>query len=236
MSATYRQSSVNDHRHEDTDPDNALLWRAPRFRMPAEEIRDSSLKIAGMLSSKIGGPPVFPFQPKDYYKGKKGGWAWNLSKAEDRYRRGMYTFWRRTTPYPTFVIFDAPDRSECVVSRARTNTPLQALATMNDPQFVEASRVLAQQVLTSECEEIDDRLTFAFRLATSRKPNDEELVVLRELLDEQTKFYESDSQAAASLVSFGDFQKIKELNTTEHAAWTSVANALLNLDETITRE
>ena len=236
MSATYRQSSVNDHRHDAVDIDNELLWRAPRFRLPAEEIRDSALRSAGMLSDKIGGRPVFPYQPMDYYKGKKGGWAWNLSPGEDRYRRGMYTFWRRTTPYPTFVIFDAPDRSNCTVERPRTNTPLQALATMNDPQFVEASRVLGQRVLTDGPKTLDARLAYAFRLVTARRPTKEELAVLREMHGEQIAHYRAKPQAAAKLVAVGNFAKSKALDVTEHAAWTAIANALLNLDETITRE
>ncbi len=236
MSAAYRQSSVNDHRHDDVDKDNKLIWRAPRFRMPAEEIRDTALRVAGLLSPKVGGPPVFPYQPTDYYKGKKGGWAWNLSKGEDRYRRGMYTFWRRTTPYPTFIIFDAPDRSECEVSRARTNTPLQALVTMNDPQFVEAARVLGQRILSKGPTANNARLAYAFRLATNREPNEEELAVLRELLEEQLAHYKANDQDANALAQYGEFERPKDLDTVEHAAWTAIANALLNLDEVITRE
>jgi len=236
MSAAYRQSSVNDHRYGDRDPDNKLLWRAPRFRLPAEEIRDSALKIAGMLSPKIGGPPVYPYQPPDYYKGKKGGWTWPVSKGEDRYRRGMYTFWRRTTPYPTFVIFDAPDRSECVVSRARTNTPLQALVTMNDPQFVEAARVFAQRIIEQGPGELDERLVFAFRTAVARKPDAQELGVLRESFAQQYEHYKANPEAAEQLVSAGSYPPPEDVDPIEHAAWTGIANALLNLDETITRE
>ncbi|MFQ5731633.1 MAG: DUF1553 domain-containing protein [Planctomycetaceae bacterium] len=236
MSAAYRQSSVNDGRYAKDDPENKLLWRSPRFRLPAEEIRDSSLRIAGMLSPKVGGPPVFPYQPKDYYKGKKGGWAWKLSTGEDRYRRGMYTFWRRTTPYPTFIIFDAPDRSACTVSRPRTNTPLQALATMNDPQFVEASRVLGQRVLKEGPKGLDGRLTFAFRLVTARKPNKAELRVLRETYNEQLSHYRKNTESAQKLVQAGTFARPNHRDVTQHAAWTAIANALLNLDEAITRE
>jgi hypothetical protein len=236
MSAAYRQSSVNDHRHDEADPKNLLLWRAPRFRLPAEEIRDSALKIAGLLSPTVGGPPVFPYQPDKYYEGKKGGWAWNVSKDDDRFRRGMYTFWRRTTPYPTFVIFDAPDRSECVVSRARTNTPQQALVTMNDPQFVEAARVFAQNVLKEGPSATHERLTFAFRRAVSRMPGSNEAQVLQELLDEELAWYREHPEAATSLASAGQYAKPEGVDSAEHAAWTAVANALLNLDETINRE
>ncbi len=236
MSATYQQSSVNDGRHAQADRNNTLLWRAPRFRLSAEEIRDTSLQIAGMLSPKIGGPPVFPYQPPDYYKGKKGGWRWDLSKGEDRYRRGMYTFWRRTTPYPTFVIFDAPDRSECVVARSRTNTPLQALVTLNDPQFVEAARVFGQRIMTEGPAELDGRLTFAFQLAVARKPSSDELTVLRDTYQEQLDHYKANAAAAKSLVKAGEYARPEKLNVTVHAAWTAIANTLLNLDETISRE
>ena len=236
MSATYRQSSVNDHRYEEVDPDVKLLWRAPRFRLPAEEIRDSALRIAGMLSTRVGGPPVFPFQPEKYYEGKKGGWGWSVSQNEDRYRRGMYTFWRRTTPYPTFVIFDAPDRTECIVARARTNTPLQALVTMNDPQFVEAARVFAQQLLEQDVPDPIERLQLAFRRTVSRQPTAEETAVLKSLLDDELTHFDANPDAAKSLLMIGAWPQPKGLDTVEHAAWTAVANALLNLDETITRE
>jgi len=252
MSATYRQSSHNplpsrsgrgaggqgpkNVDPNDVDPQNTLLWRAPRFRLPAEEIRDSALRIAGMLSDKIGGPPVFPYQPKDYYKGKKGGWNWNVNKDEDRYRRGMYTFWRRTTPYPTFVIFDAPDRSSCTVSRPRTNTPLQALVTLNDPQFVEAARVFGQHILTKGPKDLEGRMIYAFRRATARRPNTDELAVLKNLYQQQLAHYRKNPEAAKKLASAGRYPRPEGLDPVEHAVWTAIANALLNLDETITRE
>ena len=235
-SAAYRQDSANDMRHADADPQNKLLWRMPRFRMPAEEIRDSALSVAGMLSREVGGRPVFPYQPKDYYKGKKGGWTWNLSKGENRYRRGLYTFWRRTTPYPTFIIFDAPDRSQCEVSRARTNTPLQALATMNDPQFVEAARVLAQRVLVEMPDSLDRQLEHAFRLALSRKPSDQERTVLKAALDEHRKYYQAYPDAAKEIANYGDFERPEELDAVAHASWVAIANSILNLDEMIMRE
>lgn len=233
MSETYRQSSVNDHRHDAVDPKNHLLWRAPRFRLPAEEIRDSALKIAALLSPQVGGPPVFPYQPKDYYKGKKGGWEWKLSQEQNRFRRGMYTFWRRTTPYPTFVIFDAPDRTECIVARARTNTPLQALATMNDPQFVEAARGFGRSLLEQSAAHTRERLTLAFRRTVARQPTDAELTVLQTLLKDQQSHYQSHPEQAKALM--GDSVDDQE-NVAEFAAWTAIGNTLLNLDETINRE
>jgi len=148
----------------------------------------------------------------------------------------MYTFWRRTTPYPTFVIFDAPDRTECVVARARTNTPLQALATMNDPQFVEAARVFAQQLLEQDVSDPIERLQLAFRRTVSRHPTVEETAVLKSLLDDELTHFDANPDAAKSLLMIGAWPHPKGLDTVEHAAWTAVANALLNLDETITRE
>jgi hypothetical protein len=233
MSAGYRQSSVDDRRHAEADPQNYLLWRAPRFRLPGEEIRDTALRIAGLLSPKVGGPPVFPYQPVDYYKGKQGSWKWNLSTGEDRYRRGMYTFWRRTTPYPTFVIFDAPDRSECMVARSRTITPLQALVTMNEPLFVDAARAFGRRIAKKGSADVDKRLIFAFRLAVAREPNDAELAVLRKAFAAQRDHYAKNKRAAASLVSAAASEK---MNIVETAAWIALANTLLNLDETITRE
>ena len=233
-SRTYRQSSTDVRRHSEADPLNKLLWRAPRVRLQAETIRDNALSAAGLLSEKMGGPPVFPWQPNDYYKGKNNGWPWNLSPGEDLYRRGLYTFWRRTTPYPTFVIFDAPDRAECTFERPRTNTPLQALATLNDPQFVEAARVLAQRLLT-EARDTDSRITLAYRLTLSRPPAAKEMEIMRPFLDEQLALYQKQPEAAKALATAGRAPRPDSLNESEHAAWTAFANVMLNLDETITR-
>ncbi len=233
-SRTYRQSSGDARRYAEADPQNKLLWRAPRVRLQAETIRDNALSAAGLLSDKMGGPPVFPWQPNDYYKGKNNGWPWNLSPGEDLYRRGLYTFWRRTTPYPTFVIFDAPDRAECTFERPRTNTPLQALATLNDPQFVEAARVLAQRLL-AEATGTDQRITLAYRLTLSRPPAARELELMRPFLDEQLTLYRSQPEAAKALATAGRAPRPDSLDPAEHAAWTAFANVMLNLDETITR-
>ena len=172
LSNTYQQSSaLIEGVVSKVDPNNRLLSRAPRFRLSAEEIRDSALQISGLLSPKIGGPSVMPYQPSDYYKGKYELWNWAPSKGNDQYRRGMYTFWRRTTLHPMFAIFDAPSREECSVVRSRTNTPLQALVTLNDPTFVEAARVFAEKVLQEAPADLDGRLIFAFRMALARAPS-----------------------------------------------------------------
>jgi len=191
ISHTYRQASDDARRHAAQDPENHLLWRASRVRLQAETVRDNALCAAGLLSAKIGGPPVFPYQPVDFYKGKNNGWPWNVSPGDDRYRRGIYTFWRRTTPFPSFAIFDAPDRAECTFERPRTNTPLQALVTLNDPQFVEAARVLAQRIIAKAGAGADQRITHAFRLVLARPPQPRELQVTREFIAEQLIIYQA---------------------------------------------
>ncbi len=233
-SRTYQQSSADARRHAEADPLNKLLWRAPRVRLQAETIRDNALAIAGLLSDKMGGPPVFPYQPNDYYKGKNNGWPWALSAGDDLYRRGLYTFWRRTTPYPTFVLFDAPDRAGCTFERPRTNTPLQALATLNDPQFVEAARVLAQRLLC-EAADTDQRIALAYGLTLSRPPTEPERALMRQFAEEQLALYRSQPEAAKALAAAGQAPRPAALDPAEHAAWTALANVMLNLDETITR-
>lgn len=233
LSNTYQQSSaVAEGPASKVDPNNRLLSRAPRFRLSAEEIRDSALAISGLLSDKIGGPSVMPYQPADFYKGKNEGWPWASSKGDDQYRRGMYTFWRRTTLHPMFAIFDAPSREECNVARSRTNTPLQALVTLNNPTFVEAARVFAQKVMAAP----GDRFTFAFRTAVARSPTPAELHLLMAHYEKNLRRYQANKDAAAKLVEVGLSPRPKNLDVAEHAAWTSVCNILLNLDEAIMRE
>jgi hypothetical protein len=234
LSSTYRQSSA--FRQEENDPTNRLLYRAPRFRLSAEEVRDSALVAAGLLQRKIGGPSVMPYQPADFYKGKYEKWLWTPSTGEEQYRRGLYTFWRRTGLHPMFAIFDAPNREQSCAQRARTNTPLQALVTLNDPSFVEAARVLAQRILLEGPADLDGRLTFAFRAALARMPSAAELATLREAFQEQRERYRRDADAASALVSVGASARAAQLDVHEHAAWTTVVAILINLDEFIMRE
>jgi hypothetical protein len=234
LSNTYRQSSA--YRMEKADPDNRLLYRAPRFRLSAEEIRDSALAISGLLSHKMGGPPVMPYQPAGFYTGKFEMWFWQASGDDNQYRRGLYTFWRRSALHPMFAIFDAPTREECAAARTRTNTPLQALVTLNDPTFVEAARVFAQRIIADGPEDLDGRLTFAFRSTLARMPLEAELQVLRTRYQQQLKHYQADRDAASKLVNAGFYPRPATLDVAEHAAWTTVASMLLNLDETIMRE
>ena len=236
LSATYQQSSIYLHDSAKIDPLNRLLSHSPRHRLSAEEIRDSALAIAGVLSNKIGGPSFMPYQPSDFYKFKNEAWVWTSSDGDDQYRRGMYVFWRRTALHPMFVTLDAPTREECVVSRPRTNTPLGALVTLNDPTFVEAARVFAQRILTQGPKEHDARLAFAFRTATCRAPSETELKILRHRFEQQRARFAADPDAASRLVNAGQYARDASLEVSELAAWTTLCNLVLNLDEVLTRE
>jgi len=235
-SAAYRQAPAFDAARQEKDPGGRLLSSSQRHRLTAEEVRDNALSISGLLSSRIGGPSVMPYQPDGYYLGKLDVWKWEQSKGEELWRRGLYTFWRRTTLYPTFMIFDAPSREVCCVERSRTNTPLQALSLMNDPQFVEAARVFAQRILAEGGATTDARLRFAFRLATARAPTGEEVAVLRRVVERELARQAADPEGAKALSSAGLAPPADGLDPVEHAAWTAVANVILSLDETITRE
>lgn len=236
LSATYRQSSVFAAKAPEADPHNRLLSRSPRYRLAAEEVRDNALAVAGLLSPRLGGPSVMPYQPDGFYNGKYEAWKWQESPGNDLYRRGLYTFWRRTSLHPMFAIFDAPSREECAVFRARTNTPLQALVTLNDVTFVEAARVFAQHVLMDGPHDLDGRLTFAFRTALTRTPTPVERVLLTRQYERLHARYQADPKSAAAFVTAGRFPPPQKLDPVEHAVWTALANLLLNLDETITRE
>ncbi|MEC9096658.1 MAG: DUF1553 domain-containing protein, partial [Planctomycetota bacterium] len=234
-SATYQQASRYTGLYDEVDPENRLLSRASRFRLSAEEIRDNALAISGLLTDKVGGPSVRPYQPSDYYSDKIGQ-GWDQSRGEDLYRRGVYTYWRRTTVYPAFQIFDAPSREFCTVNRPRTNTPLQALVLMNDPTYVEAARVFAQRILAEGGNSTESRFVFAFQTAVARRPDAQELEVLQRLYRQQHEIYKQDNDAAMKVVSVGESSIPEGLDLTEHAVWTTLASIILNLDETVTRE
>ena len=224
MSATYQQSARATADKIAADADNRWLSRGPRFRMEAEVVRDSALSAAGLLSAKIGGPSVFPDQPEGIWSSPYSGDKWSPSSGEDRWRRGVYTFLKRTAPYPMFLVFDTTSRETCTVRRDRTNTPLQALATLNDTVFVEAAKALAARMETEAPAGAGGKVTFGFRLATSRKPLAAEVRSLVRLFTEQLRRYAKDPDAAKALAG-----------SPEHAAWTVVANVLLNLDEALTK-
>ncbi|MGH7151363.1 MAG: DUF1553 domain-containing protein, partial [Planctomycetota bacterium] len=215
-SATYRQTSAASAALRERDPENRLLARGPRFRMEAEAVRDTALAASGLLDRRIGGPSVFPYQPPGVWRLPYNDDRWVESEGADRHRRALYTFWRRSAPYPSMAAFDAGSREYCLSRRPRTNTPLQALAVLNDPTFFEAAGALADRMIAEGGESPEARATRGFRLCTARSPSPGERKVLLDLY--------RDERARAS----GE--------GAERAAWTIVANALLNLDETLTKE
>jgi hypothetical protein len=241
-SSAYRQSSRVMPEGLAKDPEDRLLARAPRLRLPAEFIRDGALAVSGLLDERIGGASVSPYQPAGLWEelmSREDGKNWSAqtytqSHGRDLYRRTMYTFWKRTSPPPTLVTFDAPDRETCTVRRARTNTPLQALVLLNDPTYVEASRKLAERLIR-EGDSVDDRLTLAFRLVLARRPSAEELDVLREVHREALARFRADHAAAVKLLSVGEYPRDPKLDPAEVAAWSTVAGVVLNLDEAVTR-
>ncbi|MCI0390969.1 MAG: DUF1553 domain-containing protein [Acidobacteria bacterium] len=240
-SATYRQMSMVTPQLLEKDPENRLLARGPRFRLQAEMVRDCALAASGLLNGEIGGPSVFPYQPLGLWEELAFGdgfsaQEYSQSHGKDLYRRSMYTFWKRTAPPASLATFDAPDREKCVARRALTNTPLQALILMNDPTYVEAARALAQRALREGGKDANGRIAYAFRLATARKPTAQELNVLRALLNKQLLNYRSDRKAANELLRVGESTADTKMDHLELAAWTVVTSAILNLDETITKE
>jgi len=240
-SATYRQSSRASRELIERDPENRLLARGPRFRLPAEMVRDNALAISGLLNEKIGGPSAYPYQPEGLWEEMAfgqgfSGQSYTQSSGPDLYRRGIYTVWKRTVPPPSLTIFDAPDREKCTARRAVTNTPLQALVLLNDPTYVEAARAFAQRVLHSGGRTDRERLNFAFKLATARTPDSQERVVLLGSLREFRSSYQQDQAYASKLLSVGDAKADSRLDPRELAAWTTLASMILNLDETITAE
>jgi hypothetical protein len=242
-SATYRQSSAVSPELLARDRDNKLLARGPRFRLQAEFLRDQALALSRLLSDRIGGESVAPYQPTGLWEelmSREDGDRFSAQKyvqshGADLYRRTMYTFWKRTCPPPTLATFDAPDRETCTVRRARTNTPLQALVLLNDPTYVEASRKLAERILTEGGDTADARIDFLFRLATARRPSDREHAILMALLRDQEQKYREDGKAADQLLGVGESPSNPKLPKDQLAAWTTMASAVLNLDESVTR-
>jgi hypothetical protein len=232
-SATYKQSSDAPAALAERDPYNRLLARGPRFRMEAEMVRDTVLASSGLLSLKVGGPSVYPPQPDGIWDIPYSSEKWTPSEGEDRYRRGLYVFIRRSAPYPSFLTFDATSRERCTVRRVRTNTPLQALTTLNDEAFFEAAKALATRVLKGQSADTVARATYAFRLALTRAPHPDELKRIVASYTAQLARFQTDPQAAARVI---EGYAIKDADASEQAAWTLVANALLNLDETLTKE
>jgi hypothetical protein len=235
-SATYRQSSNVTPQLLEKDPDNRLLARGPRVRLSAETIRDQALAISGLLVEKIGGPPVKPYQPAGLWKELSGEEDYKQEKGENLYRRSLYTFWKRTVPPPSMMIFDSAGRETCIVRETRTNTPLQALNLMNDVTYLEASRVLAARMMKEGGKTPAERLGFAFRLATARRPSSIESKILLDSFYSHLDDYHRDRQAALNLISQGEYARDEKLAASDLAAYAAVASLILNLDETITKQ
>jgi hypothetical protein len=239
MSATYRQSSRVTPEVLAKDPENRLLARGPRFRLGAEALRDQALAISGLLVEKIGGPSVKPYMPPAVWdETSVYGDMRNYKEdsGESLYRRTLYTIWKRTAAPPTMTLFDSPSREICTVKRSRTNTPLQALALLNEKTFVEAARVFAQRMIAEGGSTPEHRITWAFRRATSRTPRADELQVLAAGLAKRTARLQQSPEEAARILAVGEAKPDPRLNPIELAAYTGTANVLLNLDEVVTRE
>lgn len=234
MSAAYQQSSKVTPELQHRDPDNRLLARGPRFRLSAETLRDQALMISGLLSPKMYGPPVKPPQPAIGLSAAFGsGIDWQTSGGDDKYRRGIYTTWRRSNPYPSMATFDAPNREVCTVRRGRTNTPLQALVTLNDPVYIEAAQALARRVVAKGGATPTDRVRYAFLLTLSRPPSDAEAARLVSLYEQSLAKYSQNAEEAKRMATDPIGPAPADTNMAELAAWTIVGNVLLNLDETL---
>jgi hypothetical protein len=240
LSATYRQDSSAPASVYAKDPENRLLARGPRFRLPAEIIRDQALFVSGLLNNRLGGASVFPYQPPDLYKGivvaaNYPGTKYIESTGPDLYRRSLYTFWKRTVPHPTMTVFDAPDREFCIVKRSVTNTPLQALTLLNDPTFVEAGRKLAERSFREGGKTASERLAFMFRSAAGRAATEDEAQILARTYARMLSEFQSDAARAARYLKVGASPADSSIAAAELAAHAAVATMILNMDEVITK-
>jgi hypothetical protein len=234
MSSTYRQSSKARPELLQRDPYNRLLARGPRVRLEAEQIRDQALAVGGLLTEKLGGPSVMPPQPDGLWQVVYSGDKWETSKGGDSHRRGLYTFWRRSMPHPAMTTFDAPTREYCVLKRDRSDTPLQALVLLNDPEYIEAAQALARRVLREASPTDRDRAAYAFRLCLGRAPNEAEIKRLLNVVVRERGVFTNDLTAARSLAKVPEKAPQTD-DPAQLAAWTVLGNVLLNLDETVTK-
>ena len=237
LSETYQQSSIVTAKQLKLDPSNRYLSRGPRFRLAGEFLRDQALAISGLLNSKMGGPGVKPYQPEGLWNevslDKKV--RFKVDSGDKLYRRSLYTYWKRSAPPPNMVLFDAPTREKCTLRRGETNTPLQALVLLNDPQYVEAARVFAERILREGGDSVGDKIDFAIRNATSKAPSPKMIEVLSKLVEKELKTFRTDSKRAKKLLSVGQRPADKKLDAAEVAAWTVISNLIFNLDEFVTR-
>jgi hypothetical protein len=234
LSATYRQDSKWRPELREKDPENALLSRGPSQRLPAEMVRDTALAASGLLDDALGGPPVSPYSPGDLWRESNTmSPAYQQSVGAALYRRSLYTVWKRTAPMPDMTEFDAPSREVCVVKRSATSTPQQAFVLLNDTQFVEAARVLAEKAMREGGANTGEQISFAFWRLTARAPERKELQTLAELWKEQREIFTKEPGRAQQLIAVGDRARDPKLDAGDLAAMTIVAQAILNLDATI---
>jgi hypothetical protein len=238
MSATYQQSEAISKEKLEKDPQDKLFARGPHVRLDAEEIRDQALAASGLLVSKVGGPPVKPYQPDNVWEAvamkDSNTRVYVQDKGESLYRRSLYTFWKRVAPPPSMEILNAPSREVFCTRRDRTDTPLQAFVTMNDPQFLEAARHLAARALRSQ-KDFDGRLNQITESLAARRFDPKEREVVRKLEERALKDYQQNPSAAKELITIGDSQPDEKLPAPELAAWTLVASQVMNLDESLTK-
>ncbi len=234
-SATYQQSSVTSPELLEKDKANVWLARGPSYRMPAEMIRDNALAASGLLNDSIGGPSVKPYQPPGLWKelATRNVTEYIQDTGLDLYRRGLYTIWKRSSPPPSMISFDAADKYLCTVQRQKTNTPLQALVLLNDPQYVEAARMLAERMVNEGGENLDDQIRFGFKTLTSREPDSRELALLKRLYQEEKSVFEGEPMSADSLLQVGEYPHNSSIPRDQLAALTVVANTLVNYDEAV---
>lgn len=240
LSATYQQSTKVSDELMERDPENKWLTHAPRLRLSAETIRDQALQLSGLINKEIGGPSVKPYQPEGIWEETTGGGggttaSYIQSEGDDLYRKSLYTFWKRTVPPPSMMTFDASSRDLCSVQRQQTNTPLQALVLLNDPQLIEASRVMAYHALQSNENDIRKQISALFQKATSRLPDEVEIQMLHDYYNQALSKIKSQELNAEEYLSIGAFQTKENIPKAEWAALALTAHTILNLDETITR-
>jgi hypothetical protein len=235
-SGAYRQSSAAAPDVVQRDPYNRGLAHQGRWRIDAEFVRDNALGIAGLIVHKLGGPSVKPYQPDGYWENLNFPVRkWEDDRNENQWRRGLYTWWQRSYVHPAMLAFDAPTREECAADRVRSNIPQQALVLLNDPQFVEAARAFAARMIQQGGTTPEARIAWAWREATARSPKDSEVEVLRALLDRQLLKLSQEKGAASEILKVGYAPAPRDIPETELIAYTSVARAILNLHETVTR-
>jgi hypothetical protein len=236
-SATYKQSSKVSPELYAKDQYNRWLARGPRFRVEGEVVEDIALSVSGLMNPKIGGPSVYPPIPASVGDTAYGGFSWpETTKTEERYRRGLYTFWKRSLPFPALSAFDAPTSETSCTRRTRSDTPLQALTTLNEKTFVHAAQAMAVRVMKEGGPDNRTRAAYAFELCTGRKPTPKELNQLLQFWQEQYDYFDDRTEAAATVALADPTQLPPDVNLHKVAAWAMVSRAILNLDETITKE